>query len=101
MAKLKSKVEEKPEVVEETPSYMNEEEKEAIQTQDSSNLEEGASTKRMQLVTSLVSLKFGLDNTYKVAKFDDKGKVVAITLDGDDFAINVTIKDTFKHNLFV
>lgn len=107
MAKLlKNKVvEETPvevsEVVEETPSYMNEEEKEALEVAEQKNKDEGASTKRLELATGIVSSRFNLGDDYSVKKFDDKGKVVNMTLENDDFSINVTIKDSDRHGMYV
>ena len=107
MAKLKSKVvEETPvevsEVVEETqtPFYMNEEEKEALEVAEQKKKDEGASTKRLELATGIVSSRFNLGDDYSVKKFDDKGKVVNMTLENDDFSINVTIKDSDRHGMY-
>ena len=106
MAKLKSKVvEETPvevlEVVEETSSYMNEGDKEALEVAEQKKKDEGASTKRLELATGIVSSRFNLGDDYSVKKFDDKGKVVNMTLENDDFSINVTIKDSDRHGMYV
>lgn len=99
MAKLNKKKEaETP--VEET-SYMNEAEKMAIESEEQKTKDEGANTKRLELATGVVSKQFNLDNDYRVTKFDDKGKVVNMTLEGDDFILNVTIKNSDKHGMYV
>lgn len=99
MSKLNKKKEaETP--VEET-SYMNEAEKMAIESEEQKTKDEGANTKRLELATGVVSKQFNLDNDYRVTKFDDKGKVVNMTLEGDDFILNVTIKNSDKHGMYV
>ena len=107
MAKLKSKaVETKETAVEETPvteeqGAMNEAEKEAVKEQEKKVEETGANTERLQLATNLVSSKFNLDDSYRVAKFDDKGKVVNLTLENGEFIVAVTIKDSDRHGMIV
>ena len=88
------------EVVEETPA-MTAEEKEAIQTAEEQVAQESADTMRLQLATNIVSGKFNLDPSYSVKKFDDKGKVVNLTLENKDFILNVTIKDSERHGMYV
>ena len=56
---------------------------------------------RLELATSLVSSQFNLDENYKVTKFDDKGKVVNMTLENSDFIISVTVKDSDRHGMYV
>lgn len=105
MAKLssKKKVDTTP-AVEETKqeeSVMTEEEKEAIQKSEEKKKEQSADTRRLQLATNVVSSQFNLDPSYSVSKFDDKGKVVNLTLENSDFIINVTIKDSERHGMHV
>lgn len=72
--------------------------KESIPVEESGKRVENetASTERLQLVTDLVSRKFGLDD-YSVVKFNDKGKVIEVALSNEDFIVAITIKnsDTF------
>lgn len=105
MAKL-SKKKEAPmvEAVEEvvTPEVvMMEEEKEVIVKAEEKKVEESADTQRLQLATNLISGKFNLDPSYSVKKFDDKGKVVNLTLENNEFIINVTIKDSDRHGMYI
>lgn len=105
MAKLSSK--KKADItpaVEETKQeepVMTEEEKEAIQKSEEKKKEQSADTRRLQLATNVVSSQFNLDPSYSVSKFDDKGKVVNLTLENSDFIINVTIKDSERHGMHV
>ena len=105
MAKLssKKKVDTTP-AVEETKQeepVMTEEEKEAIQKSEEDKKEQSADTRRLQLATNVVSSQFNLDPSYSVSKFDDKGKVVNLTLENSDFIINVTIKDSERHGMHI
>lgn len=105
MAKLSSKKKaDTTPAVEETKqeeSVMTEEEKEAIQKSEEKKKEQSADTRRLQLATNVVSSQFNLDPSYSVSKFDDKGKVVNLTLENSDFIINVTIKDSERHGMHV
>ena len=108
MAKLKSKAVETKETKDtavETPveeqGVMNEAEKESVKEQENKVEETGANTERLQLATNLVSSKFNLDDSYRVAKFDDKGKVVNLTLENGEFIVAVTIKDSDRHGMIV
>ena len=105
MAKLSSKKKaDTTPVVEETKQeepVMTEEEKEAIQKSEEKKKEQSADTRRLQLATNVVSSQFNLDPSYSVSKFDDKGKVVNLTLENSDFIINVTIKDSERHGMHV
>ena len=114
MAKLSSKksvvIEEQDNVVsivdpiEETAEesvVMTEEEREVIQSSEKSIKEAGASTKRLELATNIVSKQFNLDNDYIVNKFNDKGKVVNLTLENGDFILAITIKDSERHCMCV
>ena len=85
---------------EETP-VITEAEKEAIQNMVEKETEASADTRRLQLATNVVSKQFNLDPSYRVSKFDDKGKVVALTLENSNFIINVTIKDSDRHNMHI
>ena len=100
---LKSKKKEAP-IVEETvveEAVITEEEKEAIIEAEEQKAMESADTQRLQLATNLVSGKFNLDPSYSVKKFEDKGKVVNLTLENNEFIINVTIKDSDRHGMYV
>ena len=105
MAKLSSKKKaDTTSAVEETKQeepVMTEEEKEAIQKSEENKKEQSADTRRLQLATNVVSSQFNLDPSYSVSKFDDKGKVVNLTLENSDFIINVTIKDSERHGMHV
>ena len=105
MAKLSSKKKaDTTPAVEETKQeepVMTEEEKEAIQKSEEKKKEQSADTRRLQLATNVVASQFNLDPSYSVSKFDDKGKVVNLTLENSDFIINVTIKDTERHGMHV
>lgn len=86
---------------EEKEPVITQEEKEAIQKAEEKKKEEGANTKRLELATGVVSSQFNLGNDYKVTKFDDKGKVVNMTLENGDFILAVTIKDSDRHGMYV
>ena len=105
MAKLSSKKKaDTTPAVEETKQeepVITEEEKEAIQKSEEKKKEQSADTRRLQLATNVVSSQFNLDPSYSVSKFDDKGKVVNLTLENSDFIINVTIKDSERHGMHV
>ena len=105
MAKLSSKKKaDTTPAVEETKQeepVITEEEKEAIQKSEENKKEQSADTRRLQLATNVVSSQFNLDPSYSVSKFDDKGKVVNLTLENSDFIINVTIKDSERHGMHV
>lgn len=100
---LKKKAEtpiEETNVVEKEP-VLTQDEKEAIKEAEIRKEEEGADTKRLRLATNVVSEKFNLDPTYKVCKFDDKGKVVKLTLENKDFVVDVTIKDSERQGMHI
>ena len=102
MATLKSKKKEEKAVIEETEEpVMTQEEKEAIQKEESKRIEDGANTKRLELATGVVSSQFNLDSDYRVTKFEDKGKVVNMTLENGDFILSVTIKDSDRQGMYV
>ena len=93
--------EEVVEATEEVAPMMTEEEKEAVKKAEEKLASESANTERLQLATNVVSQQFNLDPSYDVKKFDDKGKVVNLTLENKDFIINVTIKDSERHGMHV
>ncbi len=112
MAKLSSKKKSAPveeaqveeavvENAEEKEPVITQEEKEAIQKSEEKKKEEGANTKRLELATGVVSTQFNLGNDYKVTKFDDKGKVVNMTLENNNFVLSVQIKDSERHGMYV
>ena len=80
---------------------MNEEEKEALEIQAQEILDSSASMERLQLATAIVSNKFGLDDEYSVTKFNDKGKVVDLTLENKEFIISCTIKNSEAQGMYV
>lgn len=80
---------------------MNEPEVEAAKKADEKALSSGASSERLNLLLGLVSQKFGLDDTYAVCQFNDKGKVMTITLENADFNVAVTVKDSERYGLYV
>lgn len=80
---------------------LNEDEVEAIQSAEQNDMEESADTRRLQLATNVVSKQFNLDPSYSLSKFDDKGKVVKLTLENKEFIIDVTIKDSDRHGMYV
>ena len=102
---LKKKAIEAP-VVEETvveteETAMTADEKEVIKNAEEDKEEESADILRLKLATNLVSGKFNLDPSYSVKKFEDKGKVVNLTLENKEFILNVTIKDSDRHGMCV
>ena len=86
------------EVVEEPK--LNEDEILAQKKQEELKEAEGADIQRMKQTTALLSSKFNLGNEYAVKNFDDKGKVIKETLEGKDFILTITVKDSEKHNIF-
>ena len=88
-------------VQEEKEPAMTEDEKEAIQKSEEQKAEQSADTRRLQLATNVVSSQFNLDPSYDVKKFDDKGKVVNLTLESKEFILNVTIKDSERHGMHI
>ena len=83
----------------ENDEVLTEEEVEAIQSAEQNDTEESADTRRLQLATNVVSKQFNLDPSYSLSKFDDKGKVVKLTLENKEFIIDVTIKDSDRHGM--
>lgn len=88
-------------VAEEKELAMTKEELEAVKKAEEEKELESADTQRLQLATNIVSSKFNLDPSYSVKKFDDKGKVVNLTLENNEFILNVTIKDSDRHGMYV
>lgn len=93
MPKLKKKA------VENT-SAMNEPEVAAAKKADDSAVNR-ETTKRLDLLLGIITQKFNLDDTYTVRGFNDKGKVMNVTLENEDFSVAVTVKDSERHGLFV
>ena len=98
--KTKKKVEvvESEVVQQEQPEVLTEEEIKAIKNEDEKVC---ADTRRLQLANEVVSKQFNLDLSYSISKFDDKGKVVNLTLENSNFILSVTIKDSDKHGMYV
>lgn len=89
--------------LEETPveePKLNEDEILAQKNQEELKEEEGADMRRMKQTTALLSSKFNLDKEYAVKNFDDKGKVIKETLEGKDFILTITVKDSEKHCIY-
>ena len=72
--------------------YLTDEEKEALQKQNQQEKEQGASTKKLEKATMVVSSMFNLGEDYKVTSFNDKGKSVKLVLDNSDFKLDIDIK---------
>lgn len=60
-----------------------------------------ATAERLNLLLGLVSKKFNLDDTFSVCKFGDKGKVMDIALENEDFVVSIQVKDSERHGLIV
>lgn len=63
--------------------------------------EQDKSTERLNLAVELVKKKFNITEAYRVVKFNDKGKVVNITLDGPEFIVDVTIKNSEMQGMYI
>lgn len=100
--KLKSQVKNSSDT---TPSKdfgaMNPPEVQSAKDADRKAVETGATSGRLDLFLGMVSQKFGLDETYTVRAFNDKGKVMNITVESEDFSVTVTVKDSERFGLFV
>lgn len=59
------------------------------------------STERLKLAVEVVKKKFHIEGDYRVVSFKDKGKVVDLTLDGPDFIVAVTIKNSEMHGMYI
>ena len=112
MAKLSKKKEIVPTVEESNVEYVAPEdvesempmtvaEKEVIHKAEEDKAKESADTQRLQLATNIISGQFNLDPSYNVKKFDDKGKVVKLTLENNEFIVDVTIKDSDRHGMYI
>lgn len=99
-AEVEAEVKEELENTEEN-EVLTTDEVEAIQSAEQNDTEESADTRRLQLATNVVSKQFNLDPSYSLSKFDDKGKVVKLTLENKEFIIDVTIKDSDRHGMYV
>jgi hypothetical protein len=112
MASLKKKAKEEAKVaqteaqVEETKKeaeekHLTKAESEAIIAQQEAEKEAGASTLKLERATALISGKFNLGDDFKVTNFNDKGKVLKLTLENKDFVLSVDIKDADRHGLIL
>ena len=112
MASLKKKAKEEAKVaqteaqVEETKKeaeekHLTKAESEAIIAQQEAEKEAGASTLKLERATALISGKFNLGDDFKVTNFNDKGKVLKLTLENKDFVLAVDIKDADRHGLIL
>lgn len=102
--KDETKIYQTEQAVEETKAVVEEknvtkEESEAIIAQQEKDKEAGASTKKLEKVTALVSGKFNLDDNYAVTNFKDGGKTIDLTLENKDFVLSVKVKDSARHGL--
>lgn len=79
---------------------MNEPEVQSAKKADEAAVNE-ATAERLNLLLGLVSTKFGLDETYTVRQFNDKGKVISLTVENEEFSVAVTVKDSERYGLFV
>lgn len=77
------------------------EEKTAIAEDEQKSIDASASMERLRLATRIVSEKFGLDEEYAVTKFNDKGKVVDITLENAEFIVSCTIKNSEAQGMYI
>lgn len=80
----------------EEDEYLNEEEKEALES-DSETLSEedsNVSTKKMEKTVALLENMFNLkDKSFSVTAFADKGKSVRVSMTNGDFDVSVTVND--------
>ena len=101
---LKKKKIEQPEVVEEQnqeEEVLTPDEVEAIQVDEKRRIDASANMERLQLATRIVSETFNLDDGYSVVAFNDKGKVVSVSLTNGDFVVSVTIKNSEAHGMYL
>lgn len=75
-------------------AVMSPEERSAIHDSEPAS---AVSSERLNSATALVSRVFNIPEGFSVTKFNDKGKVIEVSLDGDDFIVSVTIKNSEKH----
>lgn len=54
---------------------------------------------RFNQAISIISNKFGLDNSYIVTGFTDRGKEIKVSLDNGDYSMVVTIKNSLKQGI--
>lgn len=88
--------------VDETPEkepVITQDEKDAVKKAEADKEAKGADTQRLRLATNVVSNKFNLDPSFRVCKFNDKGKVVGLTLENSEFVVDVTIKDSERQGM--
>lgn len=74
---------------------------EEIEEDEQKRLDASASVERLQLATRIVSEKFGLDDEYHVTKFNDKGKVVELTLENSEYIVACTIKNSEAQGMYI
>lgn len=92
----------KKKTVPENENNMTTEEQVAIHNDEERRDAENANMmERLQAAVRVVSQKFNLDDEYRVTKFNDKGKVVDLTLENGDFIISVTIKNSEAHGMYI
>ena len=91
----------KKKAVEPKEEVMTAEEIEAVHEDEQKRLDASASMERLQLANRIVSEKFGLDDEYTVTKFNDKGKVVELTLENSEFIVACTIKNSEAQGMYI
>lgn len=76
---------------------MTPEEHAAAQEGMNDQMNSGANSERLRLASALVCRTFNIPEDFRITKFNDKGKVIDLTLEGDDFIVSVTIKNSEAH----
>lgn len=98
MALKKSKTTSATTEQESEPSeMMTPEEHAAAQESMNDQMNSGANSERLRLASALVCRTFNIPEDFRITKFNDKGKVIDLTLEGDDFIVSVTIKNSEAH----
>lgn len=81
----------------ESVEMMTPEEHAAAQEGMNDQMNSGANSERLRLASALVCRTFNIPEDFRITKFNDKGKVIDLTLEGDDFIVSVTIKNSEAH----
>lgn len=76
---------------------MTPEEHAAAQENMNDQMNSGANSERLRLASALMCRTFNIPEDFRITKFNDKGKVIDLTLEGDDFIVSVTIKNSEAH----
>ena len=84
----------KTKVHEEEAEYLNDEEKDALESGTSDESSSSVSTKKMEKTVALLEKMFHLeDKSFSVTSFTDKGKSVKLSMTNGDFDVSVTVND--------